>query len=180
MLIIVILAALLLVGIVLLIIYKVTNEWHDNLWILGMLLSAAFGLSVLVCGIVCIVANTPTMSAQSYVGITAKIDKLKDKQSVIYQTLAGEMNLPVKEERGEYHVVIDKPLDMANSINEYNCEVINLKSDLYMNKVMSDDLWINWFVNQGFKEVEGYNDSATDYKDILGDTLKTFELVKGE
>lgn len=180
MLIIVILAALLLVGIVLLIIYKVTNEWHDNLWILGMLLSAAFGISILVCGIVCIVMNAPTMTAESYVGITAQIDKLKDRQAAIYQTLAGEMNLPVKEGRAEYHVVIDKPLDMANSIHEYNCEVINLKSDLYMNKVMSDDLWINWFVNQGFKEVEGYNGSATDYKDILGDTLKTFELVKGE
>lgn len=180
MLIIIILAVLLLASIVLLIIYNATDGWHDNLFLLGTISSVLFGAAFLVCGIVCIVANAPLMITENCVEATARIDRLKDKQSAIYQTLAGELNLSIKEEQAVYHVIIDKPLDMAAFIHEYNCEVIDFKKDLYMKKVANDSLWINWFTNPGFKEVEGYNDSATNYKDILGDTLKTFELTKGE
>jgi len=180
MLIIIILAVLFLASIVLLIIYNATDSWHDNLLLLGAISFCLFGIPLLVCGIVCIVTNVPLTTIENRVEITARIDILKDKQFAIYQTLAGELNLSIKEEEAVYHVIIDKPLDMAAFIHEYNCEVIDFKKDLYMDKVANDNIWINWFVNPGFKEVEGYNDSATNYKDILGDTLKTFELTKGE
>lgn len=183
MLIIIILAALTLIGIALLIISKVIDDFDSGDGILGGFgigLTIIPGFALLVCGIVCITVNTQVAKTERAVEIDVSVHKLKARQFTIYQALTGELNLPVQDTGREYHVIIDNPLTTSDVIYKYNCAVIDFKKDLYMDKVMSESLWVNWFINPGFKDVEGYNDSATDYKDILGDTLKTFEFVREE
>ena len=46
-----------------------------------------------------------------------------------------------------------------------------------MKKYAYESPWLNWFNNNAFTKLEGYNKDATTYKDILGDSLKTFNLT---
>ncbi len=180
MLIIIILSVLTLVGVALLILAHFKYYWDEVFTLWGVTLSFLSGVPLLVCGIICMCINTPTQRVIQAIENNAKVYTLKDRQSTIYQALTGELSLTVQDTGREYHVIIDSPLDIANAIYEYNCQVIDFKKNLYVKKVQYDSPWINWFQNPGFKDVEGYNDSATDYRDILGDTLKTFELTKRE
>lgn len=183
MLIIIILAALVLIGVALLVVAKIIDDFESGYGVLGGFgigLTIIPGFVLLVCGIVCIAANTQVAKTERAVELDVTVHKLKARQFTIYQALTGDLNLPVQDTGREYHVIIDNPLATSDIIYEYNCEVIDFKKDLYMDKIMSESPWLNWFINPGFKDAEGYNDSATNYKDILGDTLKTFEFVRKE
>ena len=136
-----------------------------------------FGIAILATGIPCLVAHGTVDVAKTQTTYEVRIEDLKDRENTIYLTLSGDFNLTVEDSSATtYHVIVDKPVDIMASVNEYNQEVKELKKDLYMEKVCSESPWINWFVSPGFKNVEGYNANAKSYRDILGDNLKTFEL----
>ena len=144
----------------------------------GLGLGAVFLIALLGCGIPCIVHHGPLNQEVYATKLTVQLDDLHDRQNTIYLTLAGDLNLSVQDDGATYHVIVDKPLDMANTINEYNTDVKAFKQELYLEKCRSASPWTNWFINPGYTKVDGYNASAKTYKDILGDTLKTFELKK--
>ena len=144
----------------------------------GLGIGAIFLLALLGCGIPCIVHHGPLNQEVYTTKLTVKLDDLHDRQNTIYLTLAGDLNLSVQDDGSTYHVIVDKPIDMANTINEYNTDVKAFKQELYLEKCRSASPWTNWFINPGYTKVDGYNASAKTYKDILGDTLKTFELKK--
>jgi len=144
----------------------------------GLGLGGAFLLALLGCGIPCMVNHGPLNQEIYTTKLTVKLDDLHDRQNTIYLTLAGDLNLSVQDDGATYHVIVDRPIDMANTINEYNTDVKAFKQELYLEKCRSASPWTNWFINPGYTKVDGYNASAKTYKDILGDTLKTFELKK--
>lgn len=144
----------------------------------GFGLGAVFLVALLGCGIPCIVNHGPLNQEIYTTKLTVQLDDLHDRQNTIYLTLAGDLNLSVQDDGATYHVIVDKPIDMANTINEYNTDVKAFKQELYLEKCRSVSPWTNWFINPGYTKVDGYNASAKTYKDILGDTLKTFELKK--
>ena len=144
----------------------------------GIGLGALFLLALLGCGIPCIINHGPLNQEVYATKLTVQLDDLHDRQNTIYLTLAGDLNLSVQDDGATYHVIVDRPIDMANTINEYNTDVKAFKQELYLEKCRSTSHWTNWFINPGYTKVDGYNASAKTYKDILGDTLKTFELKK--
>ena len=141
-------------------------------WITGVVMLIAFAAT----GITCIAHHGPLHQEEYATKLTVELDDLHDRQETIYLTLAGDLNFKVNDSGTYYHVIVDKPLDMAQTINEYNTDVKAFKQHMYLEKIRSTNPWTNTFINPGFKKVEGYNGSAKSYKDILGDTLKTFEL----
>ena len=124
----------------------------------------------------CLIANGPVNQNTLALEVECEIEKLQNKENTLHLTLAGDLGLTVTDTTSTYHVVVDKPIEIKTAIDSYNNDVLSLKKDLYTLKIKSDSPWFNWFTNPGFKNVEHYNANATSYKDILGDSLKTFEL----
>lgn len=138
---------------------------------------ALIGFCIVVVGALCcggfaIGAHCTAAKAHARVNYERKIDELELKQQNLYNTLSGitENNI---ETTSTAYIVYDMG-SITLAINDYNAEVIDFKEDLYHTKLLSENPWTNWYVCPVFKEVKGYNKYATNYKDILGETLKTF------
>lgn len=162
---------------------KRSLEWNscydlgDNArGVLGLILGMLSLIAFMSTGIFCIVANGPVNQNTLALNVECEIEKLQNKENTLHLTLAGDLGLTVTDTTSTYHVVVDKPIEIKTAIDSYNNDVLSLKKDLYTLKIKSDSPWFNWFTNPGFKNVEHYNANATSYKDILGDSLKTFEL----
>lgn len=146
--------------------------------IVGFILLIIGSLALLVSGTLIICSRSKLSKEEHKVQYEMEIDKLLDKQEAIYLALTGELNLKINDEGTTYHVLIDKPTEMLNVINEYNSEVKELKKKIYLEKVCEENIWINWFVNPAYKNLDNYNAQAKRYNEILGDALKTFELSR--
>ena len=151
-------------------------DFENARGIAGWIGAVLFFLAVAIGGGTSIAHNGPMHQEEYATKLTVELDDLHDRQETIYLTLAGDFNFKVNDGGTYYHVLVDKPLDMMNTINKYNADVKAFKQELYLEKVRLASPWVNTFINPGFKRVDGYNDNARNYKEILGDSLKTFEL----
>ena len=150
------------------------HEW-------GMGISGTIAVVALIadiwCGIHCAVEHGQLHAAENQLWWEVEVDKLAKREDTLRLYLAGDLNLEVEVETTTYHVIVDKPIEMKNEIDAYNNDIMDLKQHLFKNKLYITSPWTNWFMNPGFTKLEHYNKNATSYRDILGDTLKTFELV---
>ena len=151
-------------------------DFENARGLVGWIGVVVFFLAVAISGGISIAHNGPMHQEEYATKLTVALDDLHDRQETIYLTLSGDLNFKVNDGGTVYHVLVDKPLDMMNTINNYNTDVKAFKQELYLEKVRLASPWVNTFINPGFKRVDGYNDNARNYKEILGDNLKTFEL----
>lgn len=171
----------------------VREEWWDlehkgAIWYLIIgICSALLALST---GISCICINSSLSQQQHALDISCEIEKLYSRENTLHLALAGDLNLKVEDLTSTYHVIVDKPIEIKQTIDDYNNDVLDLKKSIYIEKISSENIWINWFINHGFKNVNVldendetiyiYNPNATTYRDVLGNYLKTFNLIEKE
>ena len=157
--------------------------WYLTVGILSFLLALSTGIS-------CICINSSLSQQQHALNISCEIEKLYSRETTLHLALAGDLNLEVEDSASAYHVIVDKPIEIKQAIDNYNNDVLDLKKSIYIEKISSENIWINWFINHGFKNVNIknendetvyiYNPNANNYRDVLGDYLKTFTLIEKE
>ena len=143
---------------------------------IGASLFWVFSAFSLLFGLVCLNTQNDIAQENKCVSLTADMEKLTNRENTLRLTLAGDMGFKVTDSQSTYHVVVDRPIDNKAEVDNYNNDVIEFKRYIYMEKFKLDNPWTSWFVNPGFTRMEHYNPNATCYSDILGDSLKTFEL----
>lgn len=155
--------------------------WYLTIGICTFLLALGTGIS-------CICINSPLSQQRHALNISCEIEKLYSRENTLRLTLSGDLSLKVEDSTSTYHVIVDKPIEIKQTIDDYNNDVLDLKKSIYIEKISSENIWINWFINHGFKNINVldendetvyiYNSDATTYRDILGNYLKTFNLIE--
>lgn len=152
-------------------------DWDWNIASVPLLIAAVIaGLGGLPAGINCALSHSPMSVQLEAADLNSEYDKLSYREQTIHKALEGDMGITVEESPTVYHVIVDNPIDVKLAIDEYNCGVVDFKTNVYKMKVKHDNPWISWFCSPAFEQVEGYNPDATSYKDVLGEHLKTFEV----
>lgn len=153
--------------------------WEDSETIrffVGVFITCLSLFALAICGVVGICRNNSIVKAQTTMAYQVRIEDLEDREQTIRNCLKGEYQIQYTIQDGTYRIILDQPLEMKKSIDEYNKEVRELKQDIYTRKIHLQSPWLNWFTTP-IENLDEYNPDARNYKEVLGDSLKIFEIV---
>ena len=161
---------------------KVTRKFFDidgtereGLQWTSLISLIVLGLGLGGCLVAVIINRVPTAVQTQVVEYEMTIDKLKAREDTLMSLLEGQLQQYSEE---TYHLIIDKPADVADRIDAYNEDVLAFKKSIFNHKIYLDNKWTNWFTNPACTKLQEYNKYATSYRDVLGDTLKTFKVAE--
>lgn len=98
----------------------------------------------------------------------AQIEELQLRSKTIQDTLEGKYVIQYNTAGGNDILIhMDEVGSTATYIADYNKAVLELKTDIYNEKLHLESPWFNWFTCEGFTKIEGYNPDATSYKLVL-------------
>ena len=109
--------------------------WEENWFLTGLAGGLGFGIGLITCSIMCIVANSTTFKENKRISLNETIVEIMNTRYVL-------------EHRAETETVT------VLEINTYNEKVRNFKNEIKKNQAMLKDPWVNWFVCPVYNEYD--------------------------
>ena len=114
--------------------YKLSEVVDTTLTITGATLTVLFGLITIIGGMWCVMANNPMTYENERIAYVEKVDSLNATYSVLITNVDNE----------SYKI----------SIQQYNQEIREFKTEIKTNQKWLNNPWTNWFMCKEYKNMD--------------------------